>query len=140
MRVLFSLTLCVFLLPLTGCVDRQTADKKLVVGCKAAISAFLPEGSSIESVDRETFKDLKSQGPGYRQVSLDIKAYDGFFSNEQSHSCIFLEQFSFGKLAHNASIYQLDSNGRIIGYKDGKIIGGFDENQKLTAAVEAVIH
>ncbi len=139
MRVLFTITLCISLIALTGCVDRETADKKLVVGCKAGIEAFLPEGHSIESVDRENFKNLKAQGPGYRQVTLDIKVYDGFFSLEQTHSCVFLEQFSFGKLAHNASIYQLDSNGRIIGYKDGAIVGGFEENQKLAAAVEAAM-
>ncbi len=123
-------------LALTGCIDRAAADQHLIKGCKAAILAFSDEGDKIKSIASEKIRDHAKLGRGFREFVLDIVITDGFHDRDESHSCIFQEEFSFGRMTHRASIYQLNFQGRIIGQKDYEIQGTLDEMTKLTRAVD----
>ena len=131
--------LIVAMFALSACVDRTTADQKLVKACQAAILAFSDEGDTDERTNAETIRDHAKLGKGYREVTMDLTITDGFHGRDESHSCIFQEEFSFGNMAHRASIYQLNFGGRIIGQKDYEIQGSLQDMQKLTAAVERVL-
>jgi len=123
----------------TGCVEREAADAKLVKGCEAAILAFSDEGDKVGAINKQTITDHAKQGPGHREVKLDVTITDGFHGRDESHSCIFYEQFGMFKSTHNASIYQLNYFGKIIG-KDGfDIHGSVEEMQKLTDAVDKAL-
>ena len=124
---------------LTGCIDRAAADQHLMKGCKAAILAFSDEGDKIESIASEKARDHAKLGKGYREFVLDVVITDGFHDREESHSCIFQEEFSFGNMTHKASIYQLNFQGRVIGQKDYEIQGSLEEMTKLTRAVDEAL-
>ncbi|MEZ5814376.1 MAG: hypothetical protein R3E13_06610 [Alphaproteobacteria bacterium] len=126
-------------LALTGCVDRAAADQRLVKACKAAILAFSDEGDKIEAVTSEKIHDHAKLGAGFRELVLDVTVTDGFHPRDESHSCIFQEEFSFGRMAHRASIYQLNFAGRIIGQENYRIIGSIEDMQKLTEAVDSAL-
>ncbi len=121
---------------LTGCIDRAAADERLLKGCKAAILAFSDEGERVEEVTSQTIRDHAKLGKGFRELALDVTITDGFHPRDESHSCIFQEEFSFGNTTHRASIYQLNFHGRIIGQKDYEIQGSLEEMTKLTGAVD----
>jgi hypothetical protein len=131
---LFILLLTTVLL--TGCVDRKAADAKLKKGCIGAINAFLEDDDKVKSVKNETFRDYTKHSSNAREISMDVEISDGFHARDESHSCVFLEEFSFGRLSHNASIYQLNLDGKIIGQENYQIQGTLEDMQKLTAAVE----
>ncbi len=125
---------------LTGCIDRGAADQKLVKGCKAAIEAFLYEGESVGNIVSQTIHDHAKLGKGYRQIMLDVTITDGFHPRDESHSCVFMEEFSFGQMSHRASIYQLNFGGRIIGQENYEIQGTIEEMQTLTGAIDKAMH
>lgn len=124
---------------LTGCVDRGTADQKLVNACKAGIEAFLYDGQSIQTVKKQTITNDIRLGSGFRKVVLDLNISDGYHGQEGAHTCIFLEEFGFAKMSYRASIYQLNSNGRTIGQQGYEIQGSLQEMTKLTDAVDKVL-
>ena len=140
MKALPSLfILSIAALTLTGCVDRATADKKLVKACQAGIEAFLPDGDDIQTVNKESVKDHAKHGKGYRHIELDLTVSDGFHPRDESHSCIFLEEFGIFGMGHNASIYQLNYGGKIIGQQNYEIQGTLQEMTTLTNAVDAAL-
>lgn len=126
-------------LALTGCVDRATADAKLVTACSAGIEAFLPESDDIQKINNQNLTNHPDHGKGYRLVELDVTVSDGFHARDESHSCIFLEEFSVFNLSHNASIYQLNYGGQIIGQQNYEIQGSLQDMTKLTNAVDAAL-
>lgn len=133
-------TLLVTTILLTGCVDRAAADAKLKKGCIGAIEAFLDDGDKVASVRNETFRDYTKHGNNGRELSLDLEISDGFHARDESHSCVFLEEFGFGGMSHNASIYHLNFGGKIIGQENYEIQGTLQEMQKLTGAVQDAMH
>ena len=136
----FSLCLlAISTLALTGCIDRATADARLLKGCKAAIEAFLPEGDSIKDVESQTIKDHFSLGKGHRHLELDVRISDGYHGRNENHACIFFEEFGFANMSHRASIYQLNFQGRIIGQQNYEIQGSLEDMTKLTDAVDEAL-
>ncbi|MCB1720398.1 MAG: hypothetical protein KDI11_01415 [Alphaproteobacteria bacterium] len=124
---------------LTGCIDRETADVRLVNGCKAGIEAFLYEGDRIEKIVSKTLRTPTGLGNGYREVMLNATITDGFHPHDEDYTCIFMEEFGPFKMSYRASIYNIDLNGRIIGQKGYEIQGDLKEMQKLTGAVDAAL-
>ena len=140
MKSLYSVALLsLSLIALSGCVDRKTADAKLVRACQAGIEVFLPEGSNIKSVNSETIRNHATHGSGYRQVELNLVISDGWHDNDENQSCIFLEEFGLFGLSYRASIYQLNYNGRIIGQQNYEIQGTLEEMTRLTDAVDKAL-
>ena len=136
------LSLCLLALStlaLTGCIDRATADARLLKGCKAAIEAFLPEGDKIDTVESQSIKDHLSLGKGHRHLELDVHISDGYHGRTENHACIFFEEFGLFNMSHRASIYQLNYQGRIIGQQNYEIQGSLEEMTKLTDAVDKAL-
>src|SRR5688500_12096839 len=108
----FLILLCS--LSLTGCVNREQADEKLVQGCVAGIGALLPEGRTVG-----TIKDKKitasPEGPDFRHVALTAGEADGWLENEVQYECIFQEAFGFMNASHTASIYQIRFDDQVYG-------------------------
>jgi len=124
---------------LTGCIDRETADTKLVKGCKAGIEVFLYEGDRIEKIVSQTLRQPTGLGSGYREVTLNATITDGFHPHDERYTCMFMEEFGPFKMSYRASIYNIDLDGRIIGQKGYEIQGDLKEMQKLTGAVDAAL-
>lgn len=124
---------------LAGCVDRAQADAKLVKACLAAVEAFLPEGDSVKEVYSKQTRDHPTMGQGHREVALEIAVSDGFHPRDETHACIFLEEFGFAKMSHRASIYQLNFEGQIIGQENYQIRGSVEDMAKLTNAVDRAL-
>lgn len=125
---------------LTGCIDRAQADTKLVKACLAAVEAFLPEGNNIEEVYSKQTRDHPNMGYGHREVALEVAVSDGFHAHDETHACIFLEEFGFAKMSHRATIYQLNFEGQIIGQENYQIRGSVEDMAKLTNAVDGALH
>lgn len=127
------------LLFLSGCVDRAQADAKLQRGCAAGVALYVPEGFTIKEVKGATFSDAKN-GEGDRRVTLTVMQSDGWYDEEKTYFCNFAEGFGFMQMSHNAEIYQIDmGDGRVFGKKDGDIVGGFAEWQRITGAVDKAL-
>ena len=126
-------------LALTGCIDRATADQRLLKACKAAILAFSDEGDKVEAVTSEKIRNHAKLGKGFRELVLDVTITDGFHPRDESHSCTFFEEFGFAQISHSASIYQLNFSGRIIGQENYQIQGSLQDMQKLTDAVDSAL-
>ena len=139
MKTLSLSLLVLSTLALTGCIDRAAADQQLLKACKAAILAFSDEGDTIETVSSEKIRDHAKLGKGFREIALSLTITDGFHGRDEKHSCVFQEEFSFGRMSHRASIYQLNFQGRIIGQKDYEIQGSLQDMQKLTEAVDKAL-
>ncbi|MCB9983888.1 MAG: hypothetical protein H6861_09505 [Rhodospirillales bacterium] len=120
---------------MTGCVDRETADARLIKGCKAGIEAFLYEGDRVEKIVSKTLRTPTGLGSGYREVMLNATITDGFHPHDEDYTCIFMEEFGPFQMSHRASIYNIDLGGRIIGQKGYEIQGNLKDMQKLTKAV-----
>ena len=124
---------------LSGCVDREQADAKLVKGCIAAVEAFLPEGDEVKEIYSKETRTHPTMGYGHREVALEVSISDGYHVRDETHACIFLEEFGFAKMSHRASIYQLNYEGRIIGQENYQIRGDLQDMTKLTNAVDAAM-
>lgn len=139
MKQISLLGLIVAALGLSACVDRQQADAKLVKACIAAVEAFFPEGDTIQGVTSRQTRDHPTMGYGHREVALEVSVSDGFHARDETHACIFLEEFGFAKMSHRASIYQLNYEGQIIGQENYQIRGDVEDMAKLTNAVDAAL-
>lgn len=126
-------------LALTGCIDRQAADQRLIKACKAAINAFVSEGEKIESITSETIRNHAKLGKGHRELVLDVAITDGYHPYDATHSCIFFEEFGPFNMSHRVSIYQLNYGGKIIGQENYQIQGSLEDMTKLTDAVDSAL-
>ena len=127
------------LLFVSGCVDRKTADQKLVKACSAAIEAFSNEGDKVEDINSQTIGNHPTLGATHRQVKLNVAITDGYHTRDEEHSCVFFEEFGFANMSHRASIYQLNYNGQIIGQENYEIQGSLEDMTKLTDAVDKAL-
>lgn len=125
---------------LGGCVDRETADKKLISACSAGVSAFLPEGRTISGTKGEFKSNDEKLGAGYRRVAVKYMISDGFAEEEKEYSCIFMENFGPLQMSYSASIYQLKMDDKTIGQEGYSIVGSMEDMAKLTEAVEKVLN
>lgn len=124
---------------LSACVSREQADAKLQRGCAAGIALYMPEGFTIKEVKGATFSDAKD-GEGDRRVALTVLQSDGWYDEDKTYHCNFAEGFGFLKMSHSAEIYQIDmGDEQVYGKKDGNIVGGFAEWQKITGAVDKAL-
>lgn len=131
--------LIVVALSLSACIDRQQADARLVKACLAAVEAFEPEGDTIQEVYSKETRDHPTMGQGHREIALEISVSDGFHPRDETHACIFLEEFGLANMSHRASIYQLNFEGKIIGQENYQIRGSVQDIAKLTNAVDAAL-
>ncbi|MCB9989700.1 MAG: hypothetical protein H6868_10285 [Rhodospirillales bacterium] len=123
-----------------GCVDRATADAKLVKACKAGVEALLPEGEVIERVAGSEVKDSPT-GAGHRHVTLTAIKDDGWLEEEVPYECVFEESFGFLSMNYTASVYQVRlSEDKIVGKVGSKIQGDPEEFVKLTDAIREALY
>ena len=107
---------------------------------EATITHWLKsEGDQIEDVTSRQTRDHPTMGYGHREVALEVSVSDGFHARDETHACIFLEEFGFAKMSHRATIYQLNFEGQIIGQENYQIRGDVEDMAKLTNAVDAAL-
>lgn len=134
---IFALIIATF--SLSACVERDQADAKLQRGCAAGVALYLQEGFTIKEVKGAEFSK-PDNNEGDRRVALTVVESDGWYDADKTYFCNFAEQFGFLNSSHDAEIYQIDmGDGRIFGKKDGDIVGGFAEWQKITGAVDKAL-
>lgn len=133
--------LCLLLLPLllAGCVSREDADAKLARGCEAGVKSIMPEGHDIASVKERRFGPAV-QGRGFRHVTLVALETGDWLEVEREHECIFEESFGFMNMGYTASIYQIRTEGKIIGKEGRDILGSTEDFIKLTDAVRRALY
>ena len=124
------------LLLLTGCVSRDQADARLAKGCGAAVEVFLEDGMKINKIIKSRFGDSPDNGPGFREVTINVVETDSWYETEKDYHCIFAEEFTLFNLSHRASIYQVKVDDRVFGKQGDKILGTLNDHLKLTEAVD----
>ncbi len=124
------------LLALSSCVSRDDADAKLKAGCMAAANLFIEDNFRIKKIKAFTSKPSKDFGAGHRDITLFAIETDDWIEFDREYKCTFTEEFASLNTSYKASLYQGNINGRIIGIKDGKIIGELEDHQRLIQVVE----
>lgn len=140
MKQKFSYFSCIVLmcLVLTGCISREQADRRLVQGCRAAITAFLEDGYVIQDVRETSFTDISDKNGSYRAVNLAVTESDDWDEVEKEYRCTFIEEFTFAKMSHRASVYRFEAPDQLVGNKDGQIHGALEDHIKLENAVRDI--
>ena len=132
-----KLVLAVFLsLLLTGCISQNQADVKMGKGCAAGIDALIKdEGKQVATIKVERYASETNSDGQLRRVTIEAIEKDGWLELDKEYSCLFEEQWGPFKISHNAMLVQVNIDDRTIGRKDGKIVGNFEDFQRLSAAV-----
>ena len=126
-------------LTLTACINRETADAKLVKGCLAGAETFLAESITIKEVKNQTFADAEDAGQKVRKVTITAIEGDGWYDGEEQYTCLFVEEFAPFQIKHNATIHQLKLHGETYGQENSNIRGTMEDLEKLTQAVESAM-
>lgn len=134
------LAVCATLL-VTGCSSREEADQKIARGCEAGVKVLLDKQEydrQIASIKNKTFS---SETLG-RKVTLDtvVKNKGYGYEADESFSCTFSEEYSFGFIAYKASLMQIKIGDTTFGLEGGQVLGDMEDYMKLTGAVEAAMH
>lgn len=137
MNKFLILTLCsVFLM--TGCSSREEADKKIAKGCEAGVRSLLAMDKYDRQIDKVKKVTYGKDDLG-RLVTLDAgiknKAYS--YDGDESFTCIFSEEYSFGFIAYKASLERLTIGTDVYGRDaNGTIQGELNDYMRLTDAVQ----
>jgi hypothetical protein len=125
---------------LTGCApDRTTADKKLAKACQAAVVALLSDDVDIEIQSTDFKNTMANDGYPLRLVVLNTYlSTDGGGYQDKSYQCAFSEDTGMFKMGYSVKVEYIDFDGEIYGKQDGLIQGDFQENEKITEAVDKV--
>lgn len=124
---------------LTGCVNREQADEKLVKGCAAGIAALLPEGRTMGEI-KSTKLTESPEGANFRHVTLSAIEKDGWLENEVEYECTFEENFGFLNSNYTGSIYQIKFDDQVYGKSGGEILGSAEDFVKLTDAIRKAMY
>ena len=128
------------LLFLSGCVSRNEADKKLAQVCQKAVEIFLPDYQKIKSVKKTEFSVPANPDDGDRHVVLHVVLDDNYLDENKTYSCNFYEHRGFLNTSYSADIAQIDmGDGTVYGRKDGEILGGFDNWQKVAKKIAPLL-
>lgn len=124
------------LLALAGCVSQDQADEKMARGCKAGIDSLLGS-ANIETVKSTNYSFENNLEGQHRRITLETVMKDGWLELDQSYSCLFAQQWGFFKSSHAAVLVQVKfPDGRVVGKKDGVIVGELQDFVNLSNTVE----
>lgn len=127
-------------LTLAGCVSQDQADEKMARGCRAGVESLLGN-AKIDTITSTNFSletDIEGQ---HRRVTLNARTKDGWVELDQSFSCLFAQQWGFFKSSHAAILMQVQMpDGRVVGKKDGMLVGDIGDFTKLTESVNAAMN
>lgn len=126
-------------IPLTGCVNRESADALLAKGCEAAASSIMKEGYSVKSINKSSFKTSTEFGAGFREVILNTTESDGWANVDREYKCIFAEDMAIMGLGYSADFYQIAYDGEVLGKSGSELIGDAATLDKVSAAAQAAI-
>lgn len=130
----------VFLLALSGCVDRQDADSKMIRACAAGVKEFL-DGKYDEIIGpNDSSAGLSSAGRDFREIAVKFTVGDGWVSKSREYKCVFQESFSFLRGSHTASIHNIQLGDRYIGQYQGTIYGDMEDHARLSQVVNEAMY
>lgn len=124
------------ILMLGGCVSQTQADEKMAKGCEAGIKSLLGSATikEVKSINYSTEENI--EGP-HRRVSLETVTKDGWLETDKTYSCLFGQQWGLFKSKHLALLVQIKfPDGRIVGKKDGTLVGEIADFLNLTKTVD----
>lgn len=123
---------------LAGCSSREEADKKIAKGCQAGVASLLAMDKYDRQLDRVKHVTYAKDDLG-RKVTLETaiknKAYG--YAGDETFSCIFSEEYSFGFIAYKATLERLTIGTDVYGRDEkGEIQGELNDYMRLTDAVQ----
>ena len=130
---LSMLTIC-----LSGCVNQQQADAKMGKGCEAGLAAMMGN-KQILTVKATNYSDEQTEGSLYRRVTIDLVEKDGWAELDKKYSCLFAQEWGPLKSTHTALLEQIVMDDKIIGKKDGVILGNINEFMNLVSKVDTAM-
>ena len=133
-----AVLLGVSVLALASCVSQDQADTKMGKGCEAAVNAMI-EPKTLTTIKSTRFADETNSDGIYRRVSITAVEKDGWMELDKEYSCLFQQQWGLAKSSHIALLEQVSYDEQILGKKDGKILGSFDDYMKLTKAADTAM-
>ena len=139
MKKIISILAFISILPLlSACISPDQADAKMQRGCIAGIKSLIEPKEILETKSVNFSNELLTDGM-YRRATFKVMEQDGWAELEKEYSCLFLEQWGPLKTSHTASLMQVDLGGKIVGNKDGKLVGELEDFLKLTRVVDAAM-
>ena len=123
-----------------GAPDRVSADRKLDKACQAAVQALLT-GNDVIEVESTNFTDETApDGATLRVVEAQAYvSYDGGGYEDQPYKCAFFENTGKFRMGYSAKVEYIEFEGEVYGKQDGVIEGTFEDNLKITEAVNSVL-
>ena len=133
MRIIFIVLIS---LSLTACISQDQADIKMANGCAAGINALIsPEGKEVATIKVQRYANEQAEGGLHRRVTIEAIEKDGWLELDKEYSCLFMQQCGPFKSSHRALLVQVNIDDEIIGKKDGKIMGSYEDFSNLSSAV-----
>lgn len=123
---------------LSGCVTQQQADAKMGKGCEAALASLMGN-KQIISVKATNYSDEQTEGSLYRRVTIDLVEKDGWAELDKQYSCLFAQQWGMFKSSHIGLLEQTVMDDKIVGKKDGQVVGNMDEFLNLVSKVDTAM-
>jgi hypothetical protein len=125
-------------LPLSACVTQQQADAKMGKGCEAALAVVMGD-KQIVKVKATNYSDEETEGSLYRRITIDLVEKDGWAELDKQYSCLFAQEWAMFRMTHNALLEQVVMGDKIMGKKDGQILGNIDEFMNLVSKVDTAM-
>ena len=125
-------------LPLSACVTQQQADAKMGKGCEAALAGVMGD-KQIVKVKATNYSDEETEGSLYRRITIDLVEKDGWAELDKQYSCLFAQEWAMFRMTHNALLEQVVMGVKIMGKKDGQILGNIDEFMNLVSKVDTAM-
>lgn len=140
MKYFGLIALCLATFTLSACITREQADAKLATGCKAGISALLPDDQSIDKIVRSKYTPA-TEGPNHRHVTIITTLKNDWLEEEHEYKCVFDENFGLFKNNHTAAIVKLDTgDGRVFGRAGAEITGSAQDWIDITNATREAMY
>jgi hypothetical protein len=125
---------------LVGCINQNQADEKMAQGCLAGLKGLLSKHSKqISEVKTQKFVHEKTESDPHRRIIIEAVEKDGWLELDKEFSCLFDQQWGLFKSGHRATLVQIQLDDKIVGLKDGKIHGDFEDFQTLTNSINAAM-
>jgi hypothetical protein len=125
-------------LSLSGCVTQQQADAKMGKGCEAALAVVMGD-KQIQTVKATNYSDEQTEGSLFRRVTIDLVEKDGWAELDKQYSCLFAQEWALFRMNHTAMLEQVVVDDKILGKKDGQILGNIDEFMNLVSKVDTAM-
>ncbi len=130
---------CSALLLLSGCVSQEKADTKMAAGCEAGINALI-KPVTLSEIKSKNFSNEETSEGMHRRITIEAVAKDGWKETTNTYSCLFAQQWGLFRTSHAAILMQIKKpDGKIIGKKDGQLVGSMQDFLNLTGTVNGAM-